>query len=190
MQGKFKIFGSCNNNNNFVTLLGQPISPILTILTILAMISAQTLVISIAANYSFAAKPDFVSLKQMTKRHSVLVSMIVPANIPSKTPIDITLEFNPVKAAPLTNIPYDFRVVQNNKATYQQVGVLGAGGETSYLTVTPEFEKGPGTISVILGNLPSGNQSSSSSTSLLASSIPLSSSLPLPDSVDFKVNAQ
>jgi hypothetical protein len=129
----------------------------------LSVLLAGSTVFMNLANYNhnaIAAEPDFVTLEQMTKQHSTTVNMVVPSILPSGVPVDVTLKFEnqnntSESLIPLENSAYDFRVIQNGNATYQQVGSIvhsHDGGVEA--TVTPTFDKGPATIIVVLNPPP------------------------------------
>jgi hypothetical protein len=132
-----------------------------TTFSLLVILASSSIIINLSPfnhnNNAIAAKPDFVTLEQMTKQqHSTIISMTVPSTIPSNIPVDVTLQFanqknNGENVNPLTNLAYDFRVIQNDNATYEQMGNVDVadegGGEA---IVTPTFDKGPATIVVVL----------------------------------------
>jgi hypothetical protein len=128
----------------------------------LSVLAGSTIFMNLA-NYNhnaIAAEPDFVTLEQITKQHSMTVNMVVPSILPSGVPVDVTLEFEnqnntSESLIPLENLAYDFRVIQNGNATYQQVGsVVHSHDGVVEATVTPTFDKGPATIIVVLNPPP------------------------------------
>jgi hypothetical protein len=134
---------------------------------LLSVILASSTIFINLGNYNYraiAAEPDFVTLEQTTNQHSTTVTMIVPSSIPSEVPVDVILGFanqnnNGENVTPLTDLGYDFRVIQNGNATYQQTGSAAHdpshANEGAEAVVTPTFVRGPATVIVILNPPPS-----------------------------------
>jgi len=161
----------------------------------LSVLLAGSTVFMNLANYNhnaIAAEPDFVTLEQITKQHSTIVKMVVPSILPSGVPVDVTLGFENqnntseslIPLFHLENLAYDFRVIQNGNATYQQVGSVAHDPSHEHggveATVTPTFDKGPATIIVVLNPPPT---SASNETGIRDLSMPTAAT----DSATFNV---